>query len=153
MEVVTCPAVLTTQHRRTKVVIFVAGGISNCTNWQDDIIELLRAGDSDDLVLVNPRRDDFDITNPDMSAQQITWEHAHLEAADEILFWFPKETLCPITLFELGKYCRDDEKMIYVGCHPEYARKFDVEHQLKMVDRQRPVVTSLEELAAQVLAG
>jgi hypothetical protein len=63
------------------------------------------------LTLINPRRLDFDVENPDMEYEQIVWEHQNLEASDMISFWFPKETLCPITLFELGKYLKSNKKL------------------------------------------
>jgi len=146
MEVITCPAVYEKMDDRSS--IFLGGGITDCPHWQNQMIELLK--DEQDGILLNPRRDNFDITNFDMSAQQIDWEHDHLSIADAIIFWFPKETLCPITLFELGKYSMDFFVKLFVGCDPHYARRFDVIKQLSLIHPNIEVVSSIEEIAAQV---
>jgi hypothetical protein len=106
----------------------MGGGITGCPDWQADAVDYLK--DVADLALVNPRRASFDVTNANMTVEQIAWEHHHLTNADAIMFWFPCETLCPITLFELGVYAAKGYN-IFVGCHPDYARKVDVIEQLK----------------------
>ena len=79
--------------------VFLAGGITACSGWQQEIVAHLH-----DLpvVILNPRRANFPIDDPTAAPQQIEWEHRHLRKADAIAFWFPCETLCPITLYELG---------------------------------------------------
>lgn len=139
---VQCPA----ESDLNGLSIFLGGGITSCPLWQPQMVDLLK---DTDLILVNPRRENFDITNPNMTVEQIEWEHKYLEKATARLFWFPKETLCPITLFELGKYCKINP--LFVGCHPEYQRKTDLEVQLKLA---RPwdstIHYSLEDLANAV---
>jgi hypothetical protein len=129
--------------------LFLGGGITNCPNWQKDFVEML--ANVDNLCLLNPRRDEFDITNLSLSSEHIEWEHEHLTLAEAIVFWFPAETLCPITLFELG-FWAGTNKTIFVGCHPNYARKFDVEKQLSLISHRTKILvtSSLEELANQV---
>ena len=83
------------------------------------------------------------------AAEQIIWEHKRLSRADAILFWFPEETLCPITLFELGAWSYMG-KMLFVGHHPNYARKLDICVQLGLVRPDIEVVSSLQDLAAKV---
>lgn len=130
------------------IKVFLGGGISNCADWQSKFIALF--GEDDRINFFNPRREDFDITNPRMSEEQIKWEHIALQSADVILFWFAPETMCPITLFELGKYVYKgtfpDRHYVIVGCDPNYMRKFDVEYQLSL-DTNIKVATSLEQLA------
>ena len=128
---------------------FLAGGISNCPDWQKDIIELLS---HTSLTLANPRRAGrVDMVGTE-GAEQIEWEYRHLEAARGVLFWFPEETLCPITLFELGAHSRRwPDVRLAVGTHPNYARRFDVETQLRLQGYSLPVLSSVEELAAAVL--
>jgi hypothetical protein len=53
------------------------------------------------------------------------------------VFYFAQETLCPITLFELGAALERNiyvtiKQDIIVYCEPEYSRKFDVELQTKL---------------------
>lgn len=144
MNAITCPDVYVPGKNFS---LFIAGGISGCSDWQPEMMKRFKDVDID---LINPRRCNFDITNPKMSEEQINWEHKHLELADAILFWFPFETLCPITLFELGKYAASD-KPIFVGCHPAYGRAFDVKHQLSLIRGDVTVRDNWEELVADVL--
>lgn len=161
-----CPESLTMDHFTempddTKTV-FLAGGISGCSDWQTTMVTMLTdaskqrfpAYDSEvgarGMILINPRRSNFDITNPAMSAEQIEWEHKHLQRAHITLFWFPHETLCPITLYELGVAAASN-KTIVVGCDPKYQRKFDVEKQLSLIRKNVKVVDNLQELADTVI--
>lgn len=129
-----------------EVAIFLAGGITDCPDWQADIANMLT---DIDVTLLNPRRDDFDVGNQLMSAQQIEWEFQHLRVANSILFWFPEETLCPITLFELGRWSTLGIP-IAVGIHENYARKFDIEIQLALQRPEIEIVYSLEDLVTQI---
>ena len=129
--------------------VFLAGGITSCPDWQSDMVKKLS---DTNLTLLNPRRTTFDITDPVQSELQIAWEHAHLKKAMAILFWFPKETLCPITLYELGYWAADRHKRLFVGTDPEYQRKIDVVTQLRLERPGIQVVHSLDELAQQVIA-
>ena len=128
--------------------VFLGGGISNCPDWQKDMIKLLS---KTELVLLNPRRASFDVSKKSETIFQIEWEFEHLKYADARLFWFPKETLCPITLLELGKFIAGDA-LLFVGIHPEYKRKLDVETQLKLArPKDCDVYYSLEDLAEVVI--
>lgn len=141
-----------TQAINTKV--FVAGGIQGCPKWQNDFFKLLEEKfryykNPPNITFYNPRRQEFDITDPNESIQQICWEHKHLKEADIIIYWFSKGSLNPIVLFELGKFLNSDKEII-VGIDPEYERKFDVEIQT-MLDRPelyicRSLVEIVEEL-------
>ena len=129
--------------------IFCAGGISNCPDWQSQMVELLTPLP---WTIINPRRANFPIHNPDAARQQIEWEHRHLRLASATLFWFPQETLCPITLYELGAWSMTD-KPLFIGIHPNYPRKQDVEIQTSLVRPDINIVYSLEDLAEQILQG
>ena len=58
--------------------LFLAGGITDCPDWQETMIGLLR---ETDLILFNPRRKNFPIKDPLAAFDQITWEHNHLNLA------------------------------------------------------------------------
>lgn len=145
------------QYRNRTPLIFLAGGITGCPDWQSDVIKLL---DSYDGVILNPRRAEFDINDDAVAIEQIEWEFEHLDycrivdwqhgGPRVVMFWFPKESVCPIALFELGKFVEiafNDEAIIEVGCHPEYPRKFDVETQLSLVfGKHFKVYDNLEDL-------
>lgn len=125
--------------------VFLAGGITGCPDWQQDMRRLLRDAD---LILLNPRRANFPIGDPDAAQEQIAWEHNHLREASAILFWFPCETLCPIVLYELGAWSMAN-KPIFVGVHPDYSRRRDVEIQTRLARPEVEIVYSLEDLARQ----
>ena len=134
---------------RNDKLLFLAGGITSCPDWQQDYRKLLE--NEPNLILLNPRRKNFDVRDPNASDFQITWEHENLEGSDMVSFWFPEETLCPITLFELGKISAKQSKPIFVGTHPNYKRKFDVIKQLQLIRPSITVVHSLENLADQII--
>jgi hypothetical protein len=149
-KVVTCPEFF--HHNRwddflANNVIFLAGGISNCPDWQKEMI--LRFKDEEMTVLINPRRKDFDINDPTMSAKQINWEHKYLDQSDAVLFWFPYQTVCPITLYELGVAAARDDK-IFVGAHPAYSRLFDIQQQLKLIRPEVKVHLAFDTLVDEV---
>ena len=131
---------------RVKNSVFLAGGITNCPDWQSDIVKMLV---DTDLTLLNPRRADFPIGDPDAAFDQIQWEHNALRAAENILFWFPCDTICPIVLYELGAWSMSD-KPIYVGVHRDYQRRQDVEIQTGLVRPDIKIVYDLQELAELV---
>ncbi|GAA6615808.1 nucleoside 2-deoxyribosyltransferase domain-containing protein [Scytonema sp. NUACC26] len=127
--------------------IFCAGGITGCLDWQSHIVELLKPSP---WIILNPRRANFPIHEPSASQQQIEWEYKHLRLATAILFWFPSETMCPIVLYELGAWSMTN-KPLFVGVHPKYARRQDVEIQTSLVRPDIQIVYSLDELANQII--
>lgn len=118
--------------------VFLAGGITGCPNWQAEAILCIRER-LPEWDILNPRRDDFDINDPSIARQQIEWEFDMLDRATAIMFWFPKESLCPIALYELGFYLSRFQKVenlwevpIVIGCDPGYSRLFDVQVQYEL---------------------
>ncbi len=105
--------------------IFLAGGITDCPDWQKEIVSNL---ENENIILLNPRRKKFPIDDPNASYEQIKWEYEHLRKATAIVFWFPKETMCPIVLFELGTWVVSG-KPILIGMDKEYERRQDVQIQ------------------------
>jgi hypothetical protein len=134
-----------------RIPLFAAGGISGCPNWQDDFYTLLNDHLPDNWLFINPRRIGDLAGTGDEASFQIEWEHKWLSRSQVVSFWFPEETLCPITLLELGKYMIKYSKDIFVGCHPNYARRFDV---IKQLDLERPnvkVMDSVQSLTNEIL--
>lgn len=139
--------------------VFIAGGITNCPDWQrnfeslvQQIDQLFSPGTFNDGVLFNPRRDSFDVNDPNRTIEQIHWEHRHLQIADRVIFWFPSEALCPITLFELGKISAGTNKPIVVGTHPNYQRRADVIHQLSLIRPTVKIESTLEDVAQALMS-
>lgn len=119
--------------------LFLAGGITNCENWQADIIERLLIDSENkihdylsNVIVYNPRRQYFPIHIKEESHKQITWEYNKLKVADIICFWFSRGSLNPIVLYEYGKFITNNTKKIIVGIDPDYERKMDVEIQTKL---------------------
>ncbi len=142
MKYIECPQI----YKGREKSLFLAGGISNCPNWQKNLVKQLK---NTDLTILNPRRKSFSVDNKDIEEEQIAWEYAHLKKASVISFWFPKETLCPITLYELGKQSVLN-KPVFIGVHPKYARIKDVKIQTKLIRPEVKIVYSLKDLAEQI---
>lgn len=131
--------------------LFIGGGISNCEDWQTPLINSLC--DLDNLYLINPRRPGtIDRKDRKISIEQITWEVTRLKSTTYAMFWFPKESLCPITLLELGKTLSKQRitgyPRTFIGCHPEYDRVLDVEIQTFLESPMIKIHSSLNDLAA-----
>ena len=142
MKYIECPET----YEGNEKSLFLAGGITNCSDWQKELVNMLK---EIDLVILNPRRKNYDSKEENIDEKQIKWESEHLNKATAVLFWFTKETLCPITLYELGKKSALN-KPIFIGVHPEYARRRDVEIQTKLIRPEIKIVYSLKDLAKQI---
>ena len=149
MKVIECPNTFLSVGQTS---LFLGGGISRCPDWQADMIRRLQHVDdrNSELLLINPRRHNFNIDDAETTRFQISWEYQHIKRSSAMLFWFPSETLCPITLYELGAMSATN-KPIFVGCHPSYVRKLDVEVQMSLSRPEVRVVDSLSDLAASVI--
>lgn len=108
--------------------VFLSGSIDmgKAKDWQTEIADKLR---DEDVILFNPRRDDWDDSwKQEMSfkpfREQVEWELNALEKADMIVVYFDKDGQAPITLMELGLH-KDDDMVV---CCPEgYFRKGNVD--------------------------
>jgi hypothetical protein len=129
-----------------KKSIFLAGGITGCPDWQSELVKKIK---DLDIVVYNPRRADFDVSDPDASKVQIEWEHEMLNKSDVISFWFCKETLQPITLYEFGSYTKTSKPLI-IGIDKGYERRQDVEIQAKLDRPDVKFVYTLNALSDQI---
>lgn len=127
--------------------VFLAGGITHCPPWQSEAARELA-----DFVVLNPRRADFDVSDPSQTDVQIAWEYAHLLRADLTLFWFPAcdavLTVQPITLYELGAAAATPGRRLVVGADPGYPRRADVVTQLSLSRPDLTVHPTLSETLA-----
>lgn len=128
-----------------EVTCFLAGGITNCPNWQKEVISWFKDKckvDIGKLVLLNPRRDNFDVSDPTASEKQIKWEFEALNKADIFSMYFceSEKSNLPICLYELGRHLvlmpqRHPENYldrIIVSVEEKYSRKADVEIQTNL---------------------
>ena len=113
--------------------VFLAGGITNCKNWQKEVIKELN--DIEKLTIYNPRRTNFDLSNKYINHEQMEWEFERLEKMDIFSMYFCGGTsIQPICMYELGRnivrmqnrFPSDWEKRIVISCEVDYIRKHDV---------------------------
>lgn len=133
-------------------MVFLAGGISGCPDWQRPFADKLLTR-SPLLSVLNPRRQNFPMTDPTAAEAQITWEHHALRAAQAVSFWFTNTSVQPIVLYELGAWSMTHKRM-FIGIEPGYAREQDVRIQTKLArpDMSARIVSSLDDLAEQITA-
>ena len=124
--------------------VFLAGGITGCEDWQAHVRRRMA---DDRVVLLNPRRADFDVTRGDSAAQQIAWEwrHLHDPRTTATLFWFAPDAVQPIALFELGGALAGRRRIV-VGTHPSYPRRLDVVLQAGHFDPDLVVHDDLDDV-------
>lgn len=102
MKVIT--AVEKYERRDADICVFLAGGITKCPNWQKEVIAELQRYDLPNLVVFNPRRENFPIGNPNASQEQIEWEFFWLERIDIFSMYFSSgDSVQPICMYELGR--------------------------------------------------
>ena len=114
---------------KTGYSIFIAGSIEEgkAVDWQTKIEKALSKSD---IIIYNPRRDDWDSTwvqsidNPQFRGQ-VEWELEAQEKATIIVMYFDPKTKSPISLLELGLFGKD-RKMI-VCCPKGFWRKGNVD--------------------------
>jgi len=138
------PQVFTDTLNRKK--IFLAGSIDlgKAEDWQSKIIEAVKEFD---LVIFNPRRDDWDeswvqsMDNPEF-VEQVEWELEHLEASNKIVLVLTKDSLAPISLLEFGLFAKSGKMVVY--CPNGFWRKGNVDIVCKRYGV--PQVEKFEEL-------
>ncbi|MEZ5308556.1 MAG: nucleoside 2-deoxyribosyltransferase domain-containing protein [Pyrinomonadaceae bacterium] len=125
--IIRSPNQLPKKEKRLK--IFLGGSIDmgNAENWQATVERELA---DYDVVLLNPRRDDWNkewkpvSTDPNFRAQ-VEWELAALEKADVIIMYLAAGSQSPISLLELGLHARS--KKLMVVCPDGFWRKGNVD--------------------------
>lgn len=129
--------------------VFLAGSIEMglAEDWQ---IQVARALSDLDVLILNPRRDEWDasweqsIDNP-LFREQVEWELAALERADVVAYFAPA-TKAPVTLLELGLCARAGR--LVVCCPAGYWRRGNVQ---VVCRRYRvPLLDCLPDLVAEV---
>lgn len=117
-------------------VVFLAGGISKCKDWQKEVIRELA---SESITLINPRQESFDVSDKNASFKQIEWEFNRLEKMDIFSMYFcNSESVQPICMYELGRnvlrmqnrFPSDWEKRIIISVEKGYSRREDVVTQI-----------------------
>ena len=139
--IITAPNEIYSVENSTNRSLFLAGGISNCPDWQSVVIDGLK--DMHGVTIYNPRRPFFDPANVEA---QIVWEHCHLNAVDVLLFWFSRGSVNPIVLYELGMWGNSRNRPLIVGCEKGYERAEDVRIQTALARPDIQIYNDLEDL-------
>jgi hypothetical protein len=137
--------------------VFLAGSIEMgaAEKWQELIANSM--SDVSDVVILNPRRDDWDSSweqradRPQFSGQ-VSWELDMLEAADMVVMYLAPGTHSPVSLLELGLCARSGKLMV---CCPEgFWRRGNVEmvcrrHRVPLFDSLDCMIAELRERVSQ----
>jgi len=119
--------------------VFLAGGITGCPDWQNKVIAGL--SDLDFGCVLNPRRANFPIHDPNAAREQITWEFNALHKADLFSMWFCNtESDLPICFYELGRYVAIRQvnvqlDRVLIGVETGFKRSQDVYIQMELVNK------------------
>lgn len=155
MRIITAPEEYTIADN--EISIFLAGGITNCPDWQSETIESLKhifaIEQADDVVIFNPRRENFPIDKPGESYRQILWEFEALEKCDIFTMYFSSgDSDQPICMYELGrnilrmqmKYPTDWERRIVVSIARNYKRFDDANYQTQFACGNRKIMLNTQ---------
>lgn len=148
-KIIVAPQHVTKEDEEFDIRLFLAGGITNCPVWQNEVIKILQKVDK--LLIYNPRRKNFPINDPLAAQEQIMWEYNRLKNSNVLLFWFCNTTLNPIALYELGKWGNSSTIPLFIGIEPGYKREADIRMQTVLARPSIKIVMSLQELGKQVL--
>ena len=146
IEIIQAPNIETVDGIR----LFIAGGISNCPNWQDELTDRLLVDKKIKNELIGHDYINISVFNPRCKGipeedAQIKWEYERLQTSNIISFWFSVGSLNPITLFEYGAHFKSKEKTIIVGCHKDYDRKNNVIRQSELASTNIDVKEKFED--------
>lgn len=145
--------------------VFLAGGITDCDNWQEEVIDKLDS--IPDLTIFNPRRNktkrDFVCEGWIDPYEQIGWEFDRLEKADIFSMYFcNSESVQPICLYELGRnvlrmqnrFPSDWWERVIIDIEDGYKRSTDVIVQMRLCAFGLPIYADANvELHAQRIQG
>jgi hypothetical protein len=131
-------------------VVYVAGGITGADDWQHHYAVPRLLGSPYPVVVVNPRRHEFNVDDDAMHAEQVVWEYRHLnlEQNTVVMVWFPDSRVeHPIAWFEFGMALARTGRgrQLVVGCHPNYVRAKDVRLQWQCYRSGQRLYTTLPE--------
>lgn len=111
--------------------LFLSGSIEmgQAELWQDSVIESLE--DLGNIVVLNPRRDDWDSTweqnkRSPKFREQVEWELNSLERASYAVVYFASNTRSSISLFEFGLLLHL-YKVSVVYCPKDFWRKGNID--------------------------
>lgn len=158
MAVIVKPPQLCPEEAKGFISMFLAGSIEMGTaeDWQAKVQNIF---EKTDIVLYNPRRDNWDssweqsIDNPNFK-EQVTWELDHIEKSDYVVIYLDPKTKSPISLLELGVLTKTPNKVL-VCCPKGFWRKGNVEvvcdrYGIGLIEDEKYFYIALERLAGDI---
>ena len=137
MIVVTAPHLYIPKY--DDITVFLAGGITGCRDWQQEVINNLFqmiGKDDSQVVVYNPRQKDFNIDDLDATEDQITWEFQYLNKVDIFSMYFVGgDQIQPICLYELGRYTARPICERVISVEKDYIRERDVVVQVSLATK------------------
>jgi hypothetical protein len=136
MQVIKPPTAVNHWDKTKNIYVFLAGSIEQGTaaEWQETFTHYMTRLDhpSKELVLLNPRRDEWDASweqsiNNSVFKEQVEWELSGLEIADWVIMYFDPNTKSPVTLLELGLIANLTPRKMLVCCPQGFYRKGNVD--------------------------
>ena len=111
--------------------VFLGGSIEMgaAERWQDELADAL---EGENVLLLNPRRTDWDASwkqsmdHPQFRGQ-VEWELQALEEADLIILYLQPGTKSPISLLEFGLYAKNAPEKLLICCPDGFWRKGNVD--------------------------
>ena len=123
------------------IVCFLGGGIQKC-GWHETVLDELCRLNPTHLVVINPKRDSFDLTNTEIAIEQIKWEFHYLNSLVNRPYIFSmyfdnSDSPQPICFYEIGRYIQIMKSFnslsdCVISVHPKFSRKLDVITQVSL---------------------
>jgi nucleoside 2-deoxyribosyltransferase len=136
-----------------KKSVFLTGSIEMGTagDWQEKLVRSI-ANLGDDVVVLNPRRDDWDASwkqeiENEKFREQVEWELNGQEKADLIVVYLDPNTKSVITMLEIGLFARAGKMVIC--CPTGFWRKGNVD--VVCAKYKIPQVNTLDELGEVII--
>ena len=160
MQIIT--AVQNTLVQNDNVTLFLAGGITNCRQWQKELINMFKNYQSQhgqlNLTIFNPRRQNFPIDDPNASFEQIKWQFEYIQKSDIFSMFFCGDTNSsqPICFYQLGKQLglrkNNNFNNIVITAEPQFSRYEDVVIQTQLISNNGlNVFNNLNEHFKQII--
>ncbi len=150
------------EEKKDKILIFLAGGITNCSDWQKSLIEnfqltLKEKEYFSNLIFINPRRkSSVFIKNEEEIIKQIKWEFKYLNQCDLFTMFFDDTKLSdqPICFYELGKYLNqfqniyknNYEEHIIISYKKGFRRTLDLKIQVDLATNSKIKPIEIQEI-------
>lgn len=126
--------------------LFLAGGITDCWNWQKPLAALISHYlsvatpltwliDNPGFTIAIPRRESDFSHDGSEAVSQICWEHKALSRSVNKSYYFTRDAMQPISLLELGKHLANPVNL-FIAIEYGYARHLDVRVQTDLALRQ-----------------